>query len=263
MEFVVLFFAIAFTAGLTLAGSYIYNQQFNNTNSSGNLTNLLLEKERQKLKIHEADLSKRYSDQVRQLQTSHAILHGEREELRTRESKLREEFTNKLQSIINNEQIKFKIREDELTKSFESELEIKLEKSRKQTRKVNFGNHAQRSILPLMAADLDGISNREIRWFGDTTDFVCFKGLDTPGADVEIVFADAKTSNKVGQLLENKDKWNKFKSYDPASCFLNERQLRVLSAVQDGRVSFQLWMGDEDGSFGIAKYDYMNKCPFV
>lgn len=141
----------------------------------------------------------------------------------------------------------------DLKEAHNKELKDKLEKTRVQTRAVNFGLHAQHTIVPLLAADKAGISNKEIRWFGDSIDFICFKGLDEEDGEVEIVFADAKTSKNVKEILDNKDKWLTHKSFSPSK-FLNKRQKRIVDAIKHNRLSFQLWMADDEGRFDIANF---------
>lgn len=128
--------------------------------------------------------------------------------------------------------------------------------SRRQTKAVRFGNAAQHSLLPIMAAQEEGIDPRDIRWLGGTFDFVVFKNLHrSPDQPVEIIFADAKTSVRVSELIENKDKANKYKKYDPAHAFFSEDQVRIAQAIERGDISYQLWMADsETEQFEVKTY---------
>lgn len=133
----------------------------------------------------------------------------------------------------------------------DEEMKLKIEVSRKQTRAVNFGNHAQHSIVPILGANSQGMSTKDIRWFGDTVDFICFKGLDENSDNIEIIFVDSKTSKNAKEVMEDESKWATHKSCNPANKFLSHRQKKILYAVKEGRISFQIWMTDDDGNFGI------------
>jgi predicted Holliday junction resolvase-like endonuclease len=152
----------------------------------------------------------------------------------------------------------FELEKKMLVEKFNVELSQKLEDSRRQTRAVNFGNHAQHTLTPLLGADKLKMSPKDIRWFGDTVDYICFKGLNDDNDEVEIIFVDSKTGTDVDNIIQNKHKWNDFKSYNPANKFLNKRQLKILSAIKKGNFSFQIWMADEKGNFDIAVYDSLN-----
>jgi predicted Holliday junction resolvase-like endonuclease len=141
---------------------------------------------------------------------------------------------------------------EELGKKYSEQLKAKLEVTRTQTRAVNFGLHAQHTIIPLLAAEQAGISNKEIRWFGDSVDFICFKGLEGDG-EVEVIFADAKTSKGVKDVLDNKANWSSHKGNSPYK-FLNNNQKRIVDAINNNRFKFQLWMADEDGRFEVADF---------
>ena len=147
----------------------------------------------------------------------------------------------------------YSLKIDQLNQIHKKELIDKLEKTRVQTRAVNFGMHAQHTIVPLLAAEKAGSSNNEIRWFGDSIDFICFKGLDEEDGQVDIIFADSKTSKGVKEVLDNRDKWSTHKTYSPGK-FLNKRQKRIVDAIKNNRLSFQLWMADEDGRFDVAEF---------
>lgn len=147
----------------------------------------------------------------------------------------------------------YSLRIEQIKQTHKKDLADKLEKTRVQTRAVNFGMHAQHTIVPLLAAEKAGISNKEIRWFGDSIDFICFKGLDEEDGQVDIIFADSKTSKGVKEVLDNRDKWSTHKTYSPGK-FLNKRQKRIVDAIKNNRLSFQLWMADEDGRFDVAEF---------
>ena len=175
--------------------------------------------------------------------------------IKTADDQVRESWVAKIQTI--NEQNEQRI--EELRLQHKKELEDKLEKTRVQTRAVNFGMHAQHSIVPLLAAQEAGISNKEIRWLGDTMDFICFKGLDSDDEEVEIIFADAKTSKSVEEVVQNKPKWQKYKTYSPTK-FLNDKQKRIIEAIKKGNINFQIWMADPKGNFYLAD---LNKDRFI
>lgn len=151
--------------------------------------------------------------------------------------------------------LQFDAERKRLHAQFDAELTRKLESTRRQTRAVNFGNHAQHAIIPVLGAEKLAMSPKDIRWFGDIADYICFKGLNGGDDNVEIIFVDSKTGSCVDNIISNKHKWNTHKSYNPANRFLNERQKKILNAIQAGRVSYQIWMADEQGSFDIAHYD--------
>lgn len=183
----------------------------------------------------------------------HKPISGEREYYLNRIETLNREHSLRIEeNNANHNQNLQRIIQD-LKELHERDLKEKLEKTRVQTRAVNFGNHAQHTIIPLLAADKAGISNKEIRWFGDSIDFICFKGLEEEDGEVEIIFADSKTSKSVKEVLENKDKWSTHKTYSPYK-FLNKRQKRIVDAIRNNRVNFQLWLADEEGTFDVAEF---------
>lgn len=142
-----------------------------------------------------------------------------------------------------------------LHSQFAEELATKLEVTRRQTRAVNFGNHAQHSVLPLMAAHEAGIDPKDIHWLGNTVDFLCFQGLDGDDCgQVSIVLADAKTVKDVTHFTNNEDKLLTQKQFNPAKSLLNKRQQRVMAAVTAGRISFQVWLTDTSGTFACINY---------
>jgi predicted Holliday junction resolvase-like endonuclease len=149
----------------------------------------------------------------------------------------------------------FESEKREMIEKHSADLAQKLEDSRRQTRAVNFGNQAQHVLTPCLGADRLKMSSKDIRWFGDTVDYICFKGLNEDSEDVEIIFVDSKTGVDVGNIIQNKHKWNSLKSYNPANKFLSKRQLKILTAIKNGKFSFQIWMADEKGNFDIASYD--------
>lgn len=119
--------------------------------------------------------------------------------------------------------------------------------SRRQTKAVRFGNAAQHSLLPLLAAQEEGIDPRDIRWLGGVFDFVVFKNLHrSEDVPVEIIFADAKTSVRISSIINSNDKVGKYKKYDPAYTFFSTDQTRVAQAIERGDISYHLWMADSN-----------------
>ena len=148
-----------------------------------------------------------------------------------------------------------------LKDSHADNLKSKMEMSRKQTRSVNFGFASER-VAPLLASDFD---IKDIRYFGEVMDFMVFDGL-TSGEEVSIVFVDVKSSGKVQEILDNKDKWEKTKKYNPITALVpgkDSRQRRVIKAVQEGRVSFEIWMCDEVGNFESYSVSQDKKCKLL
>jgi len=134
-----------------------------------------------------------------------------------------------------------------LSQKHHKAIEEARKSSRRQTKAVRFGNAAQHSLLPLLAAQEEGIDPRDIRWLGGVFDFVVFKNLHrSEDVPVEIIFADAKTSVRISSIINSKDKVGKYKKYDPAYTFFSIDQTRVAQAIERGDISYQLWMADSN-----------------
>ncbi len=175
------------------------------------------------------------------------ILNSERAEnlLRTEEIHLRhsKEMIKKLSEL--RMEMDQSIRD--LTEAHKNDLEEARVSSRRQTKAVRFGNAAQHSLLPLLAAQEEGIDPRDIRWLGGVFDFVVFKNLHkSENVPVEIIFADAKTSVRISSIINSKDKVGRYKKYDPAYTFFSVDQTRVAQAIERGDISYQLWMADSN-----------------
>lgn len=147
-----------------------------------------------------------------------------------------------------------------LAESHKKAIEKARVSSRRQTKAVRFGNAAQHSLLPLLAAQEEGIDPRDIRWLGGVFDFVVFKNLHrSEDVPVEIIFADAKTSVRISSIINSNDKVGKYKKYDPAYTFFNVDQTRVAQAVERGDISYQLWMADSNTQeFQVRSYSSKN-----
>ena len=160
---------------------------------------------------------------------------------------------------------KLQIMEREMRIEFDEELEEinsrflkKLETTRRQTRAVNFGFASER-LAPLRA---EHINIKDIRYFGETADFIVFQGLEE-GVVEQVIFADAKSSNKVSAILQNKHKWNSRKKYNPATALLSDKQQSIVRAIQEGRVSFEIWMTNEEGDFETYSISPSEPCELL
>jgi predicted Holliday junction resolvase-like endonuclease len=175
------------------------------------------------------------------------ILNSERSEnlLRTEEIHLRhsQEMIKKLSEL----RMKMDQSIRDLSESHKKALEEARVSSRRQTKAVRFGNAAQHSLLPLMAAQEEGIDPRDIRWLGGVFDFVVFKNLHkSENVPVEIIFADAKTSVRISKIINSNDVVGKYKKNDPAYTFFSTDQKRVAKAIERNKISYQLWMADSN-----------------
>ena len=78
-----------------------------------------------------------------------------------------------------------------------------------------------------------------------------------------MIFADAKSSNKVSAILQNKHKWNSRKKYNPATALLSDKQQSIVRAIQEGRVSFEIWMTNEEGDFETYSISRSEPCELL
>lgn len=173
------------------------------------------------------------------------------------------EAKKELDTLRNDLMSKHKVEIADLEKDHQSEMKKKLELSRQQTRAVNFGFTSER-LTPILASHYN---IKDIRYFGETADFIVFDGMDEDKDDYTIVFADAKSSVKVQNILENKDKWEKQKQFNPITALLTgangNRQRKIVKAIQEGKVAFEVWMCNENGDFEFYRVDKDNHCPLL
>ena len=142
-------------------------------------------------------------------------------------------------------------------------LAKKLELTRQQTRAVNFGFTSER-LTPLLASNHN---IKDIRYFGETMDFIVVDGMEEDKDEFTLILADAKSSVKVADILANKDKWETHKTMNPITALLTgangKRQQKIVKAIQEGRVKFAVWMSDTDGNFDVYEVSADSPCPVL
>lgn len=117
-------------------------------------------------------------------------------------------------------------------------------------------------LAPLVVNDYD---IGDIHFFGRSFDYVVFKNANAfEDEDCEIVFVEVSKSKKVASVLANKDKWNDHVTHNPITAFhsgnAGYRKNRLVKAIQDGKVRFEVWMIDEDGVIHKETAGPDNKC---